>query len=349
MAPVIRELDRRNIQYNFIDAGQHGGITPDLLRQFELRVPDVYLRRQLVNISSINQAIAWLVLRMYEIVLNKNYVFENVFMGHTGICLIHGDTLTTLISLIYAKRCGLKVAHIEAGLRSFDLLNPFPEEIIRIIAMHFADILFAPSSWALENLINMGYVEKSLLSNGNTIIDAIKFVKDNTKSKIVPSEPYVLVTTHRVETIYSKKRLLFLKNLLLRIAHEYRVLFVMHEPTNQQLSSYGFLEMISNEPNISILPLQPYLSFINLIDGADCVITDGGSIQEECYYLGVPCLILRIKTERREGIGKNAHIASFDKSEVEKFLANLPTTSRKTIIKNKHPSKTIVDYLTKYI
>ena len=160
MAPIMQELDRRGIVYNFIDAGQHAGLTGDLIDQFDLRQPNVFLREEGGNIDTLLQAFAWTVSNLWRIVLRRNQVCRRVFGGGDGICLIHGDTLTTLLSLLYAKRCGLKVAHVEAGLRSYHLLDPFPEEMIRLIAMRHSDILFAPSDWALENLHKMGYGQK---------------------------------------------------------------------------------------------------------------------------------------------------------------------------------------------
>ncbi|MBN1811541.1 MAG: UDP-N-acetylglucosamine 2-epimerase [Anaerolineae bacterium] len=268
--------------------------------------------------------------------------------GGGGICLIHGDTLTTLLSLLYAKRCGLKVAHVEAGLRSYHLLDPFPEEIIRLIAMRYSDILFAPSDWALENLHKMGYGGKSINAGGNTIIDTIRYARKHTDGGQRPSTPYAVATTHRVETIYSRPRMEKIVILLERIAAERLVLFVLHEPTRQQLSRFGLYTRIMQNSSIRVLPLQPYLEFVNLLAGADFVVTDGGSIQEETYFLGVPCLIMRSKTERLEGLGENAYLAKFDAEQIDKFLQLLPELKRQEAYDTLCPSSRIVDRITNW-
>jgi UDP-N-acetylglucosamine 2-epimerase (non-hydrolysing) len=341
----MQELDRRGIVYNFIDAGQHAGITGDLVEQFGLRQPDVFLREERKNIDTLLQAFAWIVSSLWRITLRRNRICKRVFGGEGGICLIHGDTLTTLLSLLYAKRCGLEVAHVEAGLRSYHLLNPFPEEIIRLFAMRYSDILFAPSDWALENLYRMGYGHKAINAGGNTIIDTIRYARKQAISGQRPSAPYVVATTHRVETIYSRSRMEMIVVLLERIAQDRQALFVLHEPTRQQLSRFGLYTRIMQNPSVEVMPLQPYLEFVNLLAGADFVVTDGGSIQEETYFLGVPCLIMRSKTERVEGLGENAYLAEFDQGQVEHFFRLLPTLHRKVVNdENLYPSRIIVDH-----
>ena len=104
MAPIMQELDRRCIIYNFIDAGQHAELTGDLIQQFGLRKPDVFLREERTNIDTVVQAMAWATKSLSHIALHRDKIYEGIFRGEHGICLIHGDTLTTLLSLLYAKR-----------------------------------------------------------------------------------------------------------------------------------------------------------------------------------------------------------------------------------------------------
>jgi UDP-N-acetylglucosamine 2-epimerase (non-hydrolysing) len=343
MAPIIQELDRRGIVYNFVDAGQHARLTGDLTQQFGLRQPNVFLREKRTNIDTVLRAIGWTVSLLGQLLLGRKQTCRRVFQNKDGICLIHGDTLTTLISLLYAKRCGLKVAHIEAGLRSYHLFDPFPEEIIRLIAMRYSDLLFAPSEWAFENLHKMSYAAKSVNVGGNTVMDIVRYASKRIGGNNRPSEPYVVVTIHRVETIYSRSRLTMIVALLERIAQDRKVLFVIHEPTRQQLSRFDLdIEVLQN-PAIEVLPLQSYLAFVDLLAGADFIVTDGGSIQEESYALNVPCLIMRSRTERVEGLGENAYLAKFEWGQIERFFQLWPTLRRKALDGDLHPSRTIVD------
>jgi UDP-N-acetylglucosamine 2-epimerase len=345
MAPIMRELDRREFPYNFIDAGQHAGITGDLIRQFNLRQPDVFLRDEQNNIDKIPEALTWFIGRMWRAWIKTNQISEQVFQGKQGICLVHGDTLSTLISVIYSRRCGLKVAHVEAGLRSYHLLDPFPEEIIRLIAMKYSDVLFTPSNWAYENLIKMGYAEKAVQTSGNTIRDAVEYGKGKGMDEELPESPYVVVTIHRVETIYTRSRMEKIVAVLKRIAETHRVLFVLHGPTRKQLRKFGFYEGIKKNPSIALSPLMPYLNFIRLLSGADFVITDGGSVQEESYFLNIPCLIMRNKTERLIGLGENACLAAFDEKKIQDFLNHYADSKSVSSAHLKSPSSEIVDYL----
>jgi len=348
MAPIMQELDRRAIRFNFIDTGQHAGITGDLLEQFRLRGPDIRLRAETTSITRLSEALSWAARSVGRSALKPGDIRRNIFRNEKGICLIHGDTLTTLLSLLFARRCGIKVAHVEAGLRSFNLLDPFPEEIIRLIAMQYSDILFAPSVWAFENLKKMSYEKKTVHAGGNTIIDTLRFAMSQNGGKR-PSEPYVVVTIHRVETLYSKSRLKAVVGLLERIGRERKILFVLHEPTQKKLSSLGLYAKLENMSSVELMPLQPYLTFVNLLAGADFIVTDGGSIQEESYYLNIPCLIMRTRTERPEGMGENARLAGFDGDKIDHFFASLSALRRReSSFENLHPSVMIVDHLIPY-
>lgn len=346
MAPVMLELERRNIDYNFIDAGQHAALTSEIVRDFDLRAPDVQLRNSRSDINTIREAIRWTSSSLLRLLWEPTRIRKDVFRSESGICLVHGDTLTTLLSLLYAKRCRLKVAHVEAGLRSFNLLNPFPEEIVRLITMRYSDMLFAPSEWAASNLRQMGYSHKMVGISGNTILDTVHFALNKSRSPHRPDGPYVVATSHRVETIFSKSRLAFLVELLLDLARDWRILLVLHEPTQRQLQRFGFFEKLRQDPAISLLPLQPYSQFIDLLSHADFVVSDGGSIQEECNALGMPCLILRTHTERRDGINETAFLARFERNEVDQFLRNLPNLRELTENPiDAQPSEIIVDHL----
>ena len=349
MAPIMRELDRRALRFNFIDTGQHAGITGDLIEPFGLREPDIRLRGEKTSIVRLSEALAWAAESLGRVALRADEIRRNVFQGEKGVCLIHGDTLTTLLSLLFARRCGIKVAHVEAGLRSFDLLDPFPEEMIRLIVMRYSDFLFAPSEWACENLKKMHLEGKTIHAGGNTIIDTLRFAASRF-SGARPAGSYVVATLHRVETLYSRSRLETVVALLERIGRERRILFILHEPTRQQLIRRGLYAKLENLSSVELMPIQPYLTFLYLLGGADFIVTDGGSIQEESYYLNIPCLVMRAKTERTEGLGVNVFLADFNDGKVGHFLNSFPTLRRSSgsSFENLRPSEVIVDHLIPY-
>ncbi len=345
MAPILIELRDRGIEYNLIDTGQHAQLTGDIVRQFGLREPDVKLRGSSENISTLPQAASWTGKLIWRLLFSKQEIYKKIFRGENGVCLIHGDTLTTLISLMYGKRCGLKVAHVEAGLRSYNILHPFPEELIRITAMRFSDILFAPSDWSAKNLGKMGYQDKTVSIGGNTIIDAVRYAQELGLPESRTQKDYVVVTIHRLETIYSSKKMRKVVRILERVSEDHQIVFVMHDPTVNQLVKYDLMGVLEQNQNIILSNLMSYLEFINLISGADFIITDGGSIQEECYFLNKPCLILRERTERQEGLGENAVLSNFQEARINNFLAEWDSITNFKETESIKPSSIIVDYL----
>jgi UDP-N-acetylglucosamine 2-epimerase (non-hydrolysing) len=344
-------MTRRGMPYHLIETGQHGALTANLIEEFGLRCADTRLRTASTNIATLSQAVLWSSGMLLGLLSSPDAIAKKTFRGESkGMCLIHGDTLTTLFSLLYARRCGIPVAHVEAGLRSFHLFDPFPEELIRLAVMRYSDILFAPSDWAMGNLCRMGYRDKSINVHGNTVVDTIRFARARYSGKDRPGESYVVVTIHRVETLYSSTRMNTVITFIEEIARQRRVLFVLHEPTRKRLVRLDLLGRLQRNNRIEMMPLQPYLKFLDLLAGAGFAVTHGGSIQEGCYSLNIPCLIMRAKTERMEGLGENAILAGFSRERFEDFLKALPGLKRRgTDDMGFSPSILLVDHLQRYL
>ena len=268
-------------------------------------------------------------LRLFSKGFARKKLRNDVFANADGYCLIHGDTASTLIAMWLAKRAGVKVAHVEAGLRSYKLLQPFPEEIVRLITMRGSDLLFAPSEWAQENLDKMGLSKKSIRLCANTSLEACQYSGAKRIDTGLGPEPYALVTTHRMENIFSRARLELLVETIEEISKRMRVVFVQHQPTIQRLREERLHARLEAVPGIRFFKIVSHGHFISLLSGASFVITDGGSIQEECYYLDKPCLILRSVTERLEGLGENAMLGEFDRPTIRKFLDSWRDMRRK--------------------
>ena len=346
-APLLRELDSRNIAYNFIDTGQHAQITKDLRQELSIREPNVYLRKE-KDISAISDAFIWLVKYIMLATFSPKRISRDIFNNKKGICVIHGDTLSTLLSLYLAKRVGLKVAHIEAGLRSYNIFNPFPEEIVRIIAMKYSDILFSPSDWAYDNLISMNLKAKLINLKMNTNIESTRFALTCKSNLSLEIKNYCLITIHRAETIFNEKRMRFIVNLLLRIAKFRNLIFIMHKPTILSLKRYRLYNALNNSKNIELLRLLTHTDFINLLNNADFIITDGGSIQEESFYLGIPCLLMRKNTERIEGLDSNVYLSRFNQERIDYFISDYQKFRTNKFSNQNSPSEIIFQEIIKY-
>ena len=318
MAPVMVELEKRGVAFRYIDSGQHAELTRSLRKVFGLREPDVNLYGRNKDVVSLTSAIGWMFKLGWAWLARRKWLREYVFAGG-GICLIHGDTLSTLFGMRMAKAAGLKIGHVEAGLRSFCIWHPFPEELIRIHCMKRCDILFTPSEEARHNLEAMKVRGRVIKVDGNTVVDALRLMEGTATTVEIPKQPFALATCHRLETITRAKRLRKVVSLLNSFAELIPVLFVIHTPTLKYLKKFGLEEQIS--PKIRVLEMQNYLNFAALLKSAKLVLADGGSIQEECAYLNKPCLILRNRTERSDGLGRNARLWGFEDTAAERYLS----------------------------
>jgi len=307
MAPVLRELDKSEVNYKFIHTRQHTKITDDIIKEFNLKKPDLLLSQRKKDVINITDLVFWFLRCLIKNINNKKIFPEK------GVAIIHGDTESTLLALIIAKLNGLKVAHIEAGLRSYNLLNPFPEEAIRLIVSKFSDYLFAPSDWAVNNLKKEKIKGKIFNTKANTVFDSVKLAV-NTKQKIkYLKKPYVVALFHRKETLFVKSKTEFAVGVLEEISKNFNTLFVCHMLTKRKLEKYGLLDKIKNNSKIVFADeYLDYISFMKLVKNSEFTVADGGGLQEETTFLNRPCLLIRKVTERKEGLGKTEYLAKFD-------------------------------------
>lgn len=347
-APLLRRFDREGVDYTLIDSGQHGAFSIELRRQLSVREPDVYLSDG-GDIVSIAGAAIWFGLNLLRSLFSRRWLRRQVFQQGPGLCIVHGDTPSTLLAVLMARLAGTRVAHIEAGLRSYNWLRPFPEEIIRVLSMKFSDLLFAPSQNALDNLQRMGVPGRVIDTGQNTSIEALYQALGEASGESEAAPSYAVMTVHRVETLTNRKRMEVMAEWAQRIARRRLLYFVLHEPTRRSLEGYGLLRQLTENPQISLSPLLPYPEFARKLAGAQFAITDGGSIQEECYYLGLPCLVARTESERPEGLGDNIVIGEFRVDAIEEFLEDYESLRRHERIEGQNPSKRIFDEIVQAI
>ncbi len=256
---------------------------------------------------------------------------------------VHGDTLSTWVGARYGRKIRRPIVHIEAGLRSSSLLNPFPEEITRRQVSGLASVHFTPDHVAESNLRQAGVGGTVMCSQGNTLMDAVRMA--GTASENAPPHKYVLVNIHRFENLNSSKRWSQIVETLLQAAQTQPLIMVSHPQTRAKLESEPATIQKLRAANVDLRDRMPFSSFIGLLKGAEYLISDGGSNQEECSYLGKPCLLLREATERREGLDTCCLLTRFDKDLIQKFLSNPSAYKTSPISEAQSPSKLILDYL----
>ncbi|MEK6925698.1 MAG: UDP-N-acetylglucosamine 2-epimerase [Nanoarchaeota archaeon] len=299
--PIMLELQKQKKDYWFIHTGQHP--LEESCEEFGIKKPDFILSPE-PKISTkfwskINKlSIFWFLSMIFKIKekikeINPKYV------------IYHGDTMSTAAASIGSSKIlnynkVWKNVHLEAGLRSGSLWEPFPEEISRLISDRFSDILLAVSNLTEKNLKKSYQGKKIILKTGNTIVDSSWHIYKKIVGKFKKEKKeYVLINIHRHEHLRKKENL----EKILEIINSIKTkgIWPMHDNTKHHLEKYKIFGRIDRE-KILITPLKNYEEFIFLMANCKYLIADGGSIQEESLVFKKPCLIIRNRTERQEGL-----------------------------------------------
>ncbi len=345
LAPVMIELARRGVGHRIIFTGQHAHQTQALLDHFNLRRPDRTLH-QGEGVFSAAHAAWWASGILSRAVLDRGRFRREVFAPGPGVCVVHGDTLSTLLAVMLARLLALGVAHVESGLRSYDWRDPFPEEIIRVIANRRADLLFAPGPWARDNLLKMNVKGRIVELAVNTGKDALDYTLASAAGSppAGPAGPFALASIHRFETVNRPDVLARAVDVIRRAAEKVRIVWPLHTVTRRALQGAGLLDSLA-AANVELCDILPYPVFARALAAAEFVIADGGSIQEESFFLDKPCLLLRRATERREGLGENVVLSRWDAKTIDAFLTEPSRYRRRTRIPDEAVSPIVVDEL----
>ncbi|MCB1582677.1 MAG: UDP-N-acetylglucosamine 2-epimerase (non-hydrolyzing) [Xanthomonadales bacterium] len=342
MAPVIRELEARELKFQILLTGQHKETINTILNDFDIKTEPIELEKP-KEVSSVFRMMFWFPRAFVKMIKHRKKLFED--NSESSWILVHGDTLSTLLGALVGKFTSNRIAHIESGLRSFSFFSPFPEEITRVLTFRLSDVGFCPGKWAVKNLKK--YHIKAVDTQLNTIVDAVNYaISKKFECQKQEEHEYAVVSIHRFENIYRKKRFRSILDILNLISKKIKLVFVLHPTTKKRLNKYGWMNDLESNSNITLEPRMGYMGFIRLLSNSKFVITDGGSNQEELAYLGIPTLIMRDATERPEGLGETAIMNGFDKKIAEKFVADLEgleDNAKKRTLRS--PSKIIVDFL----
>ncbi len=300
-APIVRELMRRNDKFisKVCVTAQHRSMLDQVLHLFNI-VPDYDL-----NVMQHNQslpALASAVISQLEPVLIKE---------QPDWVLVQGDTTTVAAASLAAFYKGIKVGHIEAGLRTYNKLKPFPEEINRRVASVIADLHFAPTERSRQNLLQENISHQDIFVTGNPVIDSLHYaVKQPFDMHTLGLDPSVfkdvdrkiiLVTAHRRENFGQplENICMALNEIVAHYNQKVQIIYPVHLNPNVQSVVYRCLK---NHQNITLVPPLSYLPLVKLMKHSYIVLTDSGGIQEEAPSLGKPVLVLRDETERPEAV-----------------------------------------------
>lgn len=301
LAPVIQRLAvNERVESIVVATAQHRKMLDQVLSLF-----NIHPKRDL-NLMREDQSLANLTAAIFT---SLDPLLEEY---QPDWLLAQGDTTTVMASALAAFYRQVRFGHVEAGLRTGDKRQPFPEEINRRVASVVADLHFAPTQWAKQNLLREGIPENLIRVTGNTIIDALDQIRKLpmpaeiekllTEKKILSGErELVVVTAHRRESFGAPIREICgaLKTLAEKFSDRVELVYPVHLNPNIQQPVHEILDGLSN---VTLLPPLEYLPLIHLLMRARLILTDSGGIQEEATGLGIPCLVLREMTERPEGV-----------------------------------------------
>ncbi|MBI3511423.1 MAG: UDP-N-acetylglucosamine 2-epimerase (non-hydrolyzing) [Bacteroidetes bacterium] len=244
------------------------------------------------------------------------------------LIMVPGDVNSTLAAALAANKSGVKLAHIESGLRSFD--RSMPEEFNRIVTDELSDILFVTEQSGIDNLEKENKKKEQIFFVGNTMIDTMvafeKKISDSEVEKVlgIGNKKYILVTMHRPSNVDTKEGLGKMADLLSHISVSHQVVFPIHPRTRNKMKEFGLeKEFIVNEKIRLTEPLD-YFSFQKLIRNSQFVITDSGGIQEETTFLRIPCITLRPNTERPVTVTTGTNVLlSFDNERIKNKISEI--------------------------
>jgi len=310
IAPIIKELDNRKVEYKLIHTGQHydKNMSDVFFDDLNIPKPDYNLGVR----SSTHAKQTGKIMDLFEDICIKE---------KPNLIIVVGDVNSTLACSLVAIKLQIKIAHIESGLRSFN--RKMPEEINRILVDHISDYLFVSEQAGVDNLTKEGIDNYYLV--GNIMINNLINNKD--KLSLSPKKDYIVVTIHRPENTGDVEKMKNIRKILTELSKKIKIVFPAHPRIAKEIESWNL--------NIDVLGPLGYIDFINLVGNSRAVVTDSGGIQEETTYLGIPCLTLRDETERPStvDIGTNTIVGL----DIEKIMENIDNILNDKYKKSKVP------------
>lgn len=330
-------IQQDNEKIYLVNSGQHILITNQIFKEINKDVDEINLFSNNENISKYFKGIMWTINFIFKFLIFRT--INGSEYNSKNICVVHGDTISTLLGLFWAKRNKLKVLHLESGLTSNSITNPFPEEIIRRITARFSDILISFDEESYLRLKNKFYKKYVFKASENTIYETLRINENKNNSE----ENILTATLHRTENIFSKNRIKLFVNLLIKLAENYEVNWYVHEPTKNAIKNHN----LYIPKSINLLNLVEHDQFIKELKKSKIVITDGGSVQEECFYLGITTIVWRNTTERPYAMNKNMFISNYDIESSYNFCINQSNIDISNINLKLNPSEEIYNFLVK--
>lgn len=350
LAPVLRRLHELGEPPLLITTAQQVEQIPAFLEDFDLPQPDVWLARGFRggDLERTQEIPVWAAQVAVTALRRRRALAARLRAdGRAPFLLVHGDTMTTVLGALLGRLLRTPTGHIEAGMRSGDWRNPFPEELNRRAAARLVTHHFAPGSRAVANLRAESVRGTIVDTVQNTIRDAVDLATgDGAVSAVpAPAEPFGLVSLHRYELIERPELFRSVLEILREHSRHQPLLFVDHSTTAAALRA-ARLEGCFDE-RFRRIPRQRYFPFISLLQQARFLVTDSGGSQEECAFLGLPCLIHRAVSEHQTGLDGPVVLSGMDLEVLRRFLADPERLRTPSPAPEARPTDLILDELAR--
>ncbi len=343
-APVLLVIEPRPL---LIFTGQHNRGCDDLLERIGLSRPDVrFVPPDAPELASTSQAPKWAA-RVARTALKDRKALKRCLSsdGRPPVILVQGDTLTTLAGALIGKGIGAKIAHVEAGARSGDLRNPFPEEGVRRTVDRLADLMYAAGD---QHAANVAHCKGAVINTGvNTGFDALRLALTLPMAEEPPAGTFGIVTLHRFELLRRTDLLRGTVEVILASTPPVdHILMPVDAHSRHYLSQAGVLDMLEQDDRIILRPKVDFPTFQNWLVRSRFVVTDSGGLSQECGYLGMPCLIHRDAEEGVSGSRGSLQLSHFDLPAVTRFLDDPPAWSGPDLAGVASPAMIVADDLS---
>ena len=346
---IIRRCEQENLPWYGINTGQSG---EGLLKQWEQfglsKTKLISLWDHSQDLENVVQAVHWFT-RTVQISAGKLVRLletkSHLTPSRRDIWIVHGDTLSSCAGAILAQKLSMRLAHIEAGLSSHSIFEPFPEELCRRFVSRKAHFLFPPDGNAEVNLRVRKLQGEITCTFGNTLYDTVQYALMNPVLDQLPEGRYIVANLHRYENMRSRERFKHCIDLLVRAAKTWKTHFILHPITAAVLQRNAEARTALQDSGVQLMARRPFLEFLPMLARAEFIVSDGGSNQEECYYLGLPCLIARNYTERIEGLGKTCVISKLNTKIENDFFENYEKYRSPRAQLSKSPSDLVIERL----
>jgi UDP-N-acetylglucosamine 2-epimerase (non-hydrolysing) len=347
LAPVLRRLQDRQAPVLTLCTGQHVEQIPALLDDLELAHPYIWLARgnNGRDLERRRDLPEWLFQVTKGFARARGDLLARFASDSSSpLLLVHGDTMTTVLGALMGRLMRVPVAHVEAGIRSGDWRNPFPEELDRIAAARLARIHYAPGPHAAANLRSMNARGEIVDTGGNTICDSLDMVPPVAHAVDLPQEPFGIVSLHRSELLGSRSAFAAILGALQEASRSAPLVFIDHPVTAAAISAHKLESLF--DTRFRRIPRQRYFRFIALQKASAFVVTDSGGSQEECAQAGHPCLVHRAVTERPDGLDGGSVVLSRMSLDVVRAFLEDPSAYRTAPAKDRvRPSDAILAHL----